>query len=48
MKHIFSIAAAIIIFSAQSAPPAIVAIRAARLIDGRGGAAIAPAVRTER
>jgi len=44
MKHIFSIAAAIIIFSAQSAPPAIIVVRAARLVDGRGGAAIAPAV----
>src|SRR3989442_8229086 len=44
MRHIFAIAAALTFFSAQSAPPALVAVRAARLIDGRGGAVIAPAV----
>ena len=44
MKLIFAMIAAVIIVSAQSAPPPVVAIRAARLIDGRGGAAIAPAV----
>jgi imidazolonepropionase-like amidohydrolase len=44
MKHLLAIVAALTIFSAQSAPPALVAVRAARLIDGRGGAVIAPAV----
>ena len=44
MKHIFAIAAAVTIFGAQSAPPAVIAVRAARLIDGRGGAVIAPAI----
>src|SRR3989442_15154707 len=44
MRHIFAIAAALTFFSAQSAPPGLVAVRAARLIDGRGGAVIAPAV----
>src|SRR5215510_12874960 len=43
MKHLFAIAAAVTIFGGQSAP-AVVAVRAARLIDGRGGAVIAPAV----
>src|SRR4051812_42837706 len=44
MKHLCAIAAALTIFSGQSAPPALIAVRAARLIDGRGGAVIAPAV----
>src|SRR5262245_46959121 len=44
MKHLLAMAAALTIFSGQSPPPALVAVRAARLIDGRGGAVIAPAV----
>ena len=44
MKHLFAMAAALTIFSGQSPPPALVAVRTARLIDGRGGAVIAPAV----
>src|SRR6266850_2801136 len=44
MKHLFAIAAAVTIFGAQSAPPALIVVRAARLIDGRGGAVVAPAV----
>src|SRR5262245_54023755 len=43
MKQFCAIAAALLICSAQAAPP-IVAVRAARLIDGRGGAPLAPAV----
>ena len=44
MKHIFALAAAAVIFSAQTPAEPLVAVRAARLIDGRGGAPIAPAV----
>jgi len=44
MKHLFAIAAAAALFSAQTPAEPVVAIRAARLIDGRGGAPIAPAV----
>jgi len=43
MKQIFAIAAAATIFSAQSTVPPTIAVRAARLIDGRGGVAVAPA-----
>jgi len=44
MKQILTIVAAVSVFSAQSTAPAVVAVRAARLIDGRGGAVIAPAI----
>jgi imidazolonepropionase-like amidohydrolase len=44
MKHLFAIAAAAALFSAQTPAEPVVAIRAARLIDGRGSAPIAPAV----
>jgi imidazolonepropionase-like amidohydrolase len=43
MKQIFALAAAFLLFGGQ-APPAAVVVRAARLIDGRGGAPIGPAV----
>jgi imidazolonepropionase-like amidohydrolase len=43
MKQLFAIAAAATIFSAQSAAPPAIALRAARLIDGRGGPPVAPA-----
>jgi imidazolonepropionase-like amidohydrolase len=44
MKQIFAIAALAAVFSAQTPAPPLIAVRAARLIDGRGGAPIAPAV----
>ena len=44
MKQLFAIAASIALFSAQVPEPPVVAVRAARLIDGRGAAPIAPAV----
>jgi imidazolonepropionase-like amidohydrolase len=44
MKQLFAIVAAAILCSAQSGGPPVVAVRAARLIDGRSAAPIAPAV----
>ena len=44
MKQLFAIAALAAVFSAQTPAPPLIAVRAARLIDGRGGAPIAPAV----
>jgi imidazolonepropionase-like amidohydrolase len=44
MKHLFALAAAAAIFGAQSSAEPLVALRAARLIDGRGGTPVAPAV----
>ena len=44
MKQLFAIVAAATIFSAQSAVPPVIAVRAARLINGRSAAPIAPAV----
>ena len=44
MKQLFAIAALAAVFSAQTPVPPPTAVRAARLIDGRGGAPIAPAV----
>jgi imidazolonepropionase-like amidohydrolase len=44
MKHLFALAAAAALFSAQTPAEPLVAVKAARLIDGRGGAPIAPAV----
>jgi len=44
MKQLLTIVAAVSVFSAQSTAPAVIAVRAARLIDGRGGAVVAPAV----
>jgi imidazolonepropionase-like amidohydrolase len=44
MKQLFAIVAAAAIFSAQSAVAPVIAVRAARLINGRSSAPIAPAV----
>ncbi len=44
MKQLFAIAAAATIFSAQSAVAPVTVVRAARLINGRSAAPIAPAV----
>ena len=44
MKQLFAIVAAATIFSAQSAAPPVIVVRAARLINGRSAAPIAPAV----
>jgi imidazolonepropionase-like amidohydrolase len=44
MKPLVAIAAAVTLFGAQTPGTPVVAIRAARLIDGRGGAPIAPVV----
>ena len=44
MKHVIVAGAAVIVFCAQLAAPPVIAVRAARLIDGRGGQPIAPAV----
>jgi imidazolonepropionase-like amidohydrolase len=44
MKQLFAIAALAAIFGAQAPVPPPTVVRAARLIDGRGGAPIAPAV----
>src|SRR6266511_2832589 len=44
MKPFLTIAAALTLFAAQSPAPPVIAIRAARLIDGRGGAPLASAV----
>ena len=44
MKQLLTIVAAVSVFGAQSTPPTIIAVRAARLIDGRGGAVAAPAI----
>src|SRR5262245_51570812 len=44
MKQILTIVAALSVFGAQSTAPAVVAVRAAGLIDGRGGAPVTPAL----
>src|SRR5258708_7647711 len=44
MKQLFAIAASIALFSAQAPALPVIAVRAARLIDGRGASPIAPAV----
>jgi imidazolonepropionase-like amidohydrolase len=44
MKHFFAIGAAILLFSAQATPPPVTVLRAARLIDGRGGEPTGPAM----
>ena len=44
MKQLFALAAVAALFHAQPPADPVVAVRAARLIDGRGGAPIAPAV----
>jgi len=44
MKQVIVAGAAVIVFCAQIAAPPVIAVRAARLIDGRGGQPIAPAV----
>src|SRR3954469_20159321 len=44
MKQLLTIAAALGALAAQPAPPSIVVVRAARLIDGRRGAPVSPAV----
>jgi imidazolonepropionase-like amidohydrolase len=44
MRHLFAIATSLVLFSAQAATPPVVAVRAARLIDGRGGPPITSAV----
>jgi imidazolonepropionase-like amidohydrolase len=44
MKQLLALAASVAIFTAQAPAPTVIAVRAARLIDGRGGAPIAPAV----
>ena len=44
MKHLFAIGAAVLILCAQATPPSVTLIRAARLIDGRGGTPTGAAV----
>jgi len=44
MKQLFAVAAVLTLFGGQTPAPTVIAIRAARLVDGRGGAPIAPAV----
>jgi imidazolonepropionase-like amidohydrolase len=44
MKHVVAMVAALALFGGQTPAGSVVAIRAARLIDGRGGPPIAPAV----
>src|SRR5262245_3218020 len=44
MKQVSTIVVAASLFSAQSTAPPVVVVRAAHLIDGRGGAAVSPAV----
>ena len=44
MKQLFAIAALIGMFAAQGPAPPVIVIRAARLIDGRGGPPVTPAV----
>jgi imidazolonepropionase-like amidohydrolase len=44
MKHVIAMIIGGALLSAQSAPAPVVAVRAARLIDGRGGAPVSPAV----
>jgi imidazolonepropionase-like amidohydrolase len=44
MKQLFAIAAALALFGGQTGAPPTVVVRAARLIDGRGGAPTAPAI----
>jgi imidazolonepropionase-like amidohydrolase len=44
MQRLLALAAAAALFNSQSAAPGVVAVRAARLIDGRGGPPIASAV----
>jgi imidazolonepropionase-like amidohydrolase len=44
MKQLCAIAAALTLFGGQAGAPPTLALRAARLIDGRGGAPITPAV----
>jgi imidazolonepropionase-like amidohydrolase len=44
MKQLLAILAATTVFGGQASVPPVIAVRAARLIDGRGGAPIAPAV----
>jgi imidazolonepropionase-like amidohydrolase len=44
MKQLYAIAAALALFGGQTGAPPTVVVRAARLIDGRGGAPTTPAV----
>jgi imidazolonepropionase-like amidohydrolase len=44
MKPLLAILAAMTVFGGQASAPPVIAVRAARLIDGRGGAPIASAV----
>jgi len=44
MKPLLAILATMTVFGGQASAPPVIAVRAARLIDGRGGAPIAPAV----
>ena len=44
MKQLFALATLVAVFTAQTPGPPVIAVRAARLIDGRGAAPIAPAV----
>jgi imidazolonepropionase-like amidohydrolase len=44
LERLVTIAVALLVLSAQAARPPIIVVRAARLIDGRGGSPIAPAV----
>src|SRR4051812_33546304 len=44
MKQLLAVAAALALFGGQPPPASVVAIRAARLIDGSGGSPNAPAV----
>jgi imidazolonepropionase-like amidohydrolase len=44
MKQIFAVAAMIAFGAQPAAPPPVVVVRAARLLDGRGGAPVSPAV----
>jgi imidazolonepropionase-like amidohydrolase len=44
MKQLIAVVAAVTVFGGQTPPPEVVVIRAARLIDGRGGTPVTPAV----
>jgi imidazolonepropionase-like amidohydrolase len=44
MRQFFAIVTAVALFGGQTSAPPVVAVRAARLIDGRGGAPVSPAV----
>jgi len=44
MKTLSAIAAASLLFAPQGSAPAVTVVRAARMIDGRGGAPVSPAV----